>query len=278
MNHKKKIKAAVIDMNKGTTNQGLRGILDILSRFREENGTDLSFEVFDVRSKNEIPGLGYDIYISSGGPGSPFDGENESWENAFFALLDEIETYNHTHTFKKYVFFICHSFQLACRKYGFGKVTKRKSNAFGIFPVSLTRQGEKDLLFKGLPNPFYVVDSRDWQVVHTDETDSPAISPVLAIEKERPHINLERCIMSVRFSKEFAGTQFHPEADPAGMKLYLLEEEKKIAIITAQGEEKYTGMLQSLEDPGRIMLTQRVILPNFLKAAIQSYKEAGDDR
>lgn len=232
----------------------------------------MSFKVFDARSKNELPGPEYDIYISGGGPGSPFDGENEDWEVAFFALLDQIEAYNNTHKFKKYVFFICHSFQLACRKYGFGKVTKRKSNAFGIFPVTLTREGEADLLFDGLPNPFYAVDSRDWQVVETGETSYPAAFTVLAIEKERPHIDLERCIMSVRFSKEFAGTQFHPEADPAGMKLYLLEEEKRTAIITAHGEEKYTGMLQSLDDPDRILLTQRLVLPNFLQEAIQSYK------
>ncbi|MBB6502311.1 type 1 glutamine amidotransferase [Pedobacter cryoconitis] len=270
---KKEIKVAVIDMNKGVPNQGLRGILDILSSYKKEYQLDLSYKVFELRLNNEIPGTDYDIYISSGGPGSPYDGLDESWENSFFKLLDDLEDHNSKHDTKKHVFLICHSFQLACRKYGLGMVTERKSNAFGIFPVTLTEQGEDDLIYRGLSNPFYAVDSRDWQVVDAeDETFNEMGAEILAIEKERPHIDLERCIMSIRFSREFVGTQFHPEADPLGMKLYLLEEEKKKAIIDAHGEEKYLDMLDSLENPDRIMLTQQSILPNFLTEAIQALK------
>jgi len=270
---KNEIRVAVIDMNKGVPNQGLRGILDILSSYRKEHQLDLSYQVFELRLNQEIPGTDYDIYISSGGPGSPYDGLDQPWENSFFKLLDDLEYYNSKHDLKKHVFLICHSFQLACRKYGLGMVTERKSNAFGIFPVTLTEQGEDDLIYRGLSNPFYAVDSRDWQVVDAeDETFNEMGAEILAIEKERPHIDLERCIMSIRFSKEFVGTQFHPEADPLGMKLYLLEEEKKKAIIGAHGEEKYLDMLDSLENPDRIMLTQQSILPNFLTEAIQALK------
>lgn len=274
MGFKKEIKVAVIDMNNGVPNQGLRCILEILAKYKEEHQLEMAWIVFDLRKKDEIPGTEHDIYISSGGPGSPYDGEGQHWENAFFSLLDELETYNKNNEHKKSVFLICHSFQMACRKYGLGTVTKRKSNAFGIFPVTLTDQGEKDLIFSGLPNPFYAVDSRDWQVVDAeDDTFTQTGAAVLAIEKERPHIDLERCIMSVRFSNEFAGTQFHPEADPVGMKLYLLQDEKKIAITAAHGEEKYFDMLHSLEDPEKIMLTQHQILPNFLTEAIHLLKQ-----
>lgn len=271
----KEIKVAIIDMNNGTPNQGMRGILDILSKYKKDNVLELSYDVFDLRAKNEIPGITYDVYISSGGPGSPLESENEPWENSFFDLLDDLEYYNSKHDLKKYVFLICHSFQLACRKYNLGTISKRKSNAFGIFPVTLTENGELDPIYAGLSNPFYAVDSRDWQVIDPDdEIQNVHSAEILAIEKERKHIDLERCIMSLRFSKEFAGTQFHPEADPIGMKLYLLQEEKREAIIAAQGEEKYNHMLQSLEDPGKIMLTQSRILPNFLTEAIQANKKA----
>ncbi|MBB6274681.1 GMP synthase-like glutamine amidotransferase [Pedobacter cryoconitis] len=271
----KEIKVAVIDMNKGVPNQGLRGILDIVATYKKEHALDLSCKVFDLRVKNEIPGTEYDIYISSGGPGSPYEGEGQAWENSFFDLLDNLEAYNQTHDLKKYVFLICHSFQMACRKYGLGMVTERKSNAFGIFPVTLTEQGENDIIYAGLNNPFYAIDSRDWQVVDAeDETFSETGAEILALEKERPHVDLERCIMSIRFSKEFVGTQFHPEADPEGMRLYLLEEEKKNKIIEDHGEEKYLDMLESLDHPERILLTQQSILPNFLTEAIKSLKEA----
>ncbi|WP_316802207.1 glutamine amidotransferase-related protein [Pedobacter nototheniae] len=273
---KNRLKVAVIDLNNGAPNQGMRGIQEILSRFKEENNVDLSFDIFDLRQKGEIPGIEYDAYISSGGPGSPIESKGEKWENDFFHLLDQIEGFNKSNDEqKKYAFLICHSFQLACRKYNLGNVTERRSNAFGIFPITLTEEGEKDEIFSGITNPFFSVDSRDWQVIEPNLTAFETKgAKLLAIEKERKHINLERCMMSIRFTNEIIGTQFHPEADPVGMKMYLLQDEKKKVIIDTHGEEKYFDMLNSLDDPARIVLTQSVILPNFLQKAIGNLQEA----
>ncbi|MET4080621.1 GMP synthase-like glutamine amidotransferase [Pedobacter sp. UYP30] len=273
---KNSLKVAIIDMYDGVANQGMRGIKEILHRFEVENSIPVHFKIFDLRGKGEIPNLDFNVYISTGGPGDPAEGLGEKWENDFFALLDNIEIYNKAHTNqKKYAFLICHSFQLACRKYGLGTVSKRKSNAFGIFPITLSPEGEQDEIFAGITNPFYSVDSRDWQVIEPDLEDFERKgAKILAIEKERKQVDLERCIMSIRFTDEIIGTQFHPEADPIGMKLYLLTEEKKSSIIEAHGKEKYYDMLDSLDDPARIILTQRIILPNFLHKAIGKLQEA----
>ena len=273
---KKGLRVAVIDMNNGAPNQGMRGIQEILSRFRDDNHINLSFDLFDLRQKGEIPGLKYDAYISSGGPGSPLESEGEKWENDFYSLLDQIEVFNtQSEIQKKYAFLICHSFQLACRKYKLGNVTERRSNAFGIFPITLTEEGKQDEIFNGITNPFFSVDSRDWQVIEPDfDAFEKKGAKLLAIEKERKHIDLERCMMAIRFSNEIIGTQFHPEADPIGMKMYLLQEEKKKAIVDMHGEQKYLDMLNSLDDPARIVLTQSVILPNFLQKAIGNLQEA----
>ncbi len=271
MNDQQIIKVAVIDMNNGFPNQGMRGIQELLQHYQYKDEFNLSYDLFDLRKEGEIPDLSYDIFISSGGPGSPFDGEEEKWENDFFSLLDDIDNFNAVNKIKKHAFLICHSFQLACRKYGLGLVTQRKSNAFGIFPISLTKDGQSEPVFAGLTNPFYSVDSRDWQVIEPNEADfENKGAKILAIEKERPHVDLERCIMAIRFSEQIIGTQFHPEADPIGMKMYLLLEEKKTAIIKNHGEDKYLDMLDSLDDPKRITLTQSIILPNFLDNAIQA--------
>jgi len=274
--NKKDFKVAVIDMNNGAPNQGMRGIQEILSRFNAGHNINLSFDLFDLRQKGEIPGLEYDAYISSGGPGSPLESEGEKWENDFYNLLDQIEAFNiGSEKEKKYAFLICHSFQLACRKYKLGNVTERRSNAFGIFPITLTEEGEQDEVFSGITNPFFSVDSRDWQVIEPDfEAFEIKGARLLAIEKERKHVDLERCMMSIRFSNEIIGTQFHPEADPVGMKMYLLQDEKKQAIVGMHGEQKYLDMLNSLDDPARIVLTQSVILPNFLNKAIEQLKDA----
>jgi len=273
---KRDLRVAVIDMNNGAPNQGMRGIQEILSRFGTENKINLSFDIFDLRQKGEIPGIEYDAYISSGGPGSPIESKGEKWENDFFNLLDQIEAFNASNDeHKKYAFLICHSFQLGCRKFELGNVTERRSNAFGIFPITLTEDGEDDEIFDGITNPFFSVDSRDWQVIEPDfDAFKAKGAKLLAIEKERKHVNLERCMMSIRFSDEIIGTQFHPEADPVGMKMYLLQDEKKKAIIDLHGEQKYLDMLNSLDDPARIVLTQSVILPNFLNKAIGNLQEA----
>lgn len=268
---KKEIKVAIIDMNDGFPNLGIQGIITILSLYEKEHGVKLSTAIFDLRKQNEIPGINHDIYISSGGPGNPLDGESRPWEQSFSQLLDNIEAYNTAHADKKHVFLICYSFQLACRKYGVGKITKRNSGVFGIFPVTLTAEGENDIIYKNLANPFYVIDSRDWQVI--DPEGNPFTkqgAQVLAMEKDRPAIDLERCIMSVRFSKEFVGTQFHPEADPADVKSYLLDQENKEAVILSHGKDKYEAILHHLDNPNGITRTQKNVLPNFITQAIQS--------
>jgi GMP synthase-like glutamine amidotransferase len=267
------IKIAVLDMNNGHPNQGMRGIRHILSKFSADNNIHLVSDEFEVRQRNEMPDTSYHAYISCGGPGSPFDEEGWLWEQKFFFLIDKL--YNHNlkdNTDKKHVFFICHSFQLAARFFQVGNVNKRRSTSFGVFPIHKTEDGLDEPLFQGLPEPFYAVDSRDWQVVEPNLENLKKIgAKILAIEKDRPHINLERAIMAIRFSNEMIGTQFHPEADPTGMSLHLKTEERKKTVIDVHGEEKYHSMLEHLNDPDKIMLTQRVILPSFLENALQPF-------
>lgn len=269
MTHKKTVRVALIDMNNGQPNEGMRSIHEVLSKFSLATNTDLQTDVFAIRDRGEIPGLEYDIYISSGGPGSPFDGEGHAWEARFFDLLDHLEAHNRTNDKKKHVFLICHSFQLACRKYALADVTRRKSTSFGIFPIHLTNEGLADPVFEGLPDSFYSVDSRDWQAVNPNRDNFEKLgATLLAIEKERPHVDLERCIMAIRFTDEIIGTQFHPEADSVGMKMYLSQSDKKKIIIENHGQNKYTDMLTSLDDPARISFTQQKVLPNFLHMAV----------
>jgi len=256
------IKVAVIDMNNGQPNLGIGAILDMLSDYGKSKDLEISTAVFDLRNKLEIPDHNHHIYISSGGPGSPADSEGEEWEKLFFDLLDKLKTHNNRSEDKKHVFLICHSFQLFCRKYGFGTLTKRKSNSFGIFPIELTAMGEADPLYAGLPNPFYAVDSRDWQVLNSKAILNADGAELLALEKEHVHADVERCIMSIRFSKEFVGTQFHPEAHPAGVKA---------AIINQFDEEKQQDMIENLENTDNIILTHQTILPNFLDEAIKPF-------
>ena len=74
--------------------------------------------------------------------------------------------------------------------------------------------------------------------------------------------------MSIRFNEYMFGTQFHPEADPVGMSMYLQREDKKQTVIAEHGEEKWKSMIEHLNDPDKIRWTYSHILPNFLQFAL----------
>jgi hypothetical protein len=129
---------------------------------------------------------------------------------------------------------------------------------------------ENEPIFAGLKNPFYGVDSRDYQVIQPNHNRIKQMGgSILAIEKSRPHVPLERAIMAIRFNEHMIGTQFHPEADAVGMTLYLLKEEKKKMVIENHGAEKWRSMIDHLNDPDKILYTYARIIPNFLQRAVE---------
>lgn len=265
------IKIAILDMYIGVPNEGMRCIKMLLGEFLAKENRKGSFDVFDIRGKNEVPNMDeYDIFISSGGPGSPLL-EGTDWEELYFQLVNRIFRHNQQNEQKKYLFLICHSFQLVVQHFDLAVACKRRSTSFGVMPIHKTEDGESEILFETLDEPFWAVDSRDYQVIQPKIENCEKIgAKILAIEKERPSVPLERAIMAIRFSDEIFGTQFHPEADAEGMKRYFLQEEKRNAVIKEYGIEKYEDMLEHLDDPDKIMFTESVLIPKFLEMAAEN--------
>ncbi len=272
MSNKQRI--AILDMNAGEPNEGMRCLKMLAGDFLAQDGRQGHFEVFEVRIKSEIPLLDdFDIYLSSGGPGSPLI-TGEAWEYKYFGFLDALLLHNLSKPDKKHLFLICHSFQLACVHWDLAKVTKRRTTSFGIYPIFKTASGEHETLFEGLANPFYAVDSRDYQVVGPSEWKLDTLEgKVLAKEKVRSHVPLERAVMAIRYSKEIFGVQFHPEADSEGMLRHFKKEEKRNAIIKKYGKRKYLNMLEQLVDDEKIMKTNQTIIPRFLKLAAEAIEK-----
>lgn len=265
------LQVAILDLYDGYANQGMRCIREIIEQFSKVQGIPITYHEFDVRQKEEVPDLSYDLYISTGGPGSPLDTEGSAWEARYWQWFTALEAYNahEGNTRKKPAFFICHSFQLVCRHYKLAVVNKRKSTSFGVFPIHPIIDIDSEQVFAGLHNPFYAVDSRDYQVIQPDHQQIRQLGArILCIEKDRPHVPLERAVMSIRFNPWMMGTQFHPEADAIGMSMYLQTEEKKQTVIEQHGYEKWRSMIEHLEDPDKIVYTQAHILPNFLQQAL----------
>lgn len=262
---KKKIRIALLDMYNGEPNQGMRCIIDIINRF----SPFVSFKIYDVRGKCELPKIEqYDIYISTGGPGNPLIGDG-TWDTKYYAFIDALTKWNLENPVKKHVLFICHSFQMACKHFGLAEITKRNDTSFGVMTIHKTKQGQTDPLFEGLSDPFYAIDSRDYQVVQPNlKVFSKKGAKIISLEKIRDHVQYERAIMAVRFTDYFVGTQFHPEADPISFVSHLRNKEAKEKIKEMKGKRKFRNMLEDLMDDDKIYRTNETLIPNFLRTAI----------
>lgn len=263
-----KLRLALLNLYDGLPNQGMRAIREILDGFSDE----IEYTEFDVRGKHEIPGTDFNIYLTSGGPGNPNEGDG-IWDKNWNNLIDTLWNHNKAAVYpqdKKYVFFVCHSFQMACAHFKLGEITRRVVTSFGIYPCHKTAAGRKDSLLAGLNDPYYVVDSRDWQLIQPKmQVFKDNGATILSIEKIRTHLEYERAIMAIRFSDEMVGTQYHPEADPEGMLMHFSKKENKEIIIKNYSLRKYTAMMKGLEHPERIDRTRAHIIPSFLKDSIK---------
>ena len=266
-----KVRLALMDLYKSAPNQGMRCLKEYLDGYSRH----IEYDVFDVRSKNEVPGTEYDIYISSGGPGHPLEG-NGIWDPQWYELIDSLWQHNMTTSYsRKYAFFICHSFQMACHHFNLGSISKRKTKSFGILPVHKTQIGKEDWLLDGLADIYYVVDSRQYQVLQPDlHVFEEHHADILSIENIHTRIEDEKAIMAVRFSNEFMGTQFHPEADPDGMKEHFQKRENRDFVVMNYGEKGYEDMMDHIDDPDKLRLTHNTVVPNFLDYALSRISDS----
>ncbi|GAB4300001.1 MAG: hypothetical protein Kow0098_27000 [Ignavibacteriaceae bacterium] len=277
----KKIKIAILDLYNNEKNEGMRCIREIVGEVISSNSQlEISSDVFDIRYKNEIAGSDYDIFISSGGPGSPFEGVGTVWEKNYFNLIDKIWDHNQSSAeLKKHAFFICHSFQMMARHFRFAEVNKRYEKSFGIISFLRTETGKYDLLLKNLNDPFYAADFRDFQVVEPDTAVIRELdAKVLAVENPSEINGHLPALMAVRITNEIAGTQFHPEADAESMLYHFRQEARKLHVVEKYGEEKYYEMIRLLKDPDAIVRTRQNVLPVFLQNAVDSLSTVLSDK
>jgi len=265
------IKLALLDLYNGEPNLGIPAIGNILERF----GGAIEWERFDVRQQAEVPAVDdFDIFISSGGPGSPLEGDGV-WDLRWGQWVDDLLAHNRANPLGgKHAFFICHSFQMLCRHLQVGVISKRDVKSFGTFPVHLTEAALTDPIFALLPDPFYAADFRDYQVLVPEPGQLNEMGAgILAMEMERAHLPDERAVMAIRFSDEILAVQFHPEAHVRGMLTHFQQEERMVHVITNYGKKKYEQMIRDLSDPDKIQLTHDVVIPSFLENALEVLKE-----
>jgi homoserine O-succinyltransferase len=99
------LRVAILDLYEGRPNEGMRCIKQILDEYSRSKGLPVVSKIYDVRLKEELPDLSYDIYLSSGGPGSPLETEGVSWDNKYMDWLHGLIKHNKvaSEADKKYV-------------------------------------------------------------------------------------------------------------------------------------------------------------------------------
>lgn len=254
------IRIAILDMYDGAPNLGMRCIHSIIQDWSELRNQQVAVSVFNTRGNGELPTTDFEIYIASGGPGSPLDTAAESWDIEFTNWLGKM------HALDKLVFLICHSFQLACRHFDLGTVCLRKSKQIGVLPVHTLIE---DDLFKDLQETFYALESRSYQIIApNDEKIQKMGAQILALEKMRPQIPLERAIMAIKFSENMYGVQFHPEASLNELRIYFNEASTKQLVIEEFSMGKWNSIMAHLDEQSPIINTHTYLMRNFLDKAI----------
>lgn len=250
------MRIALFDMNQGQPNRGIACIERVVLR---ELGPEISLRRYSVRDLNELPASidEFDACVSSGGPGDPWDGEHLEWEKKFFALMDQLVEHNARATkpsAKKHFFAICHTFQLLSRYFKIADVTERRFHGMGIVPIHRERDelAMHDPMIAGLANPFYVMDSRSWQVVNPDMGRIEALGArILCRESTAP----DAALTAIRFTPEIEGVQFHPEAGMDDVRA-VLADPKNSELLTS-----------AIRDPEAVQPAYETILPGFLRRA-----------
>lgn len=251
------LRVSIIDMNNGLENQAMRAfgeiVTDFINRVRVSNPElNVSLQTASPRDKGEFPDRA-DLYLSTGGPGSPYDGVE--WEGRYFELLNDISNDN-----SRFLFAVCHSYQLAARWAGAGTVQLRsQGKKFGIMPIYVTQIGTKSELLGDFGDRLFAFEHRDWEVVGVDENKWKILA-----RESRDGFSKGAATLAIDFGNGIEGVQFHPEADPVGIRAWICREDKKQELINVYGEELWQSMIKTVDREDRVIRTRKKIIPDWL--------------
>ena len=273
MNPKDKpVKICLVDMNNGYANQSTRCFKRIVdaftARIHELNpNLPVLFSHVQPRNKGELPELDTDIVLSSGGPGSPFDGWEDAWSVGYRKYLDYIIEQNAlSPEDSPKLFAVCYSFELACEHLGVAKMKLRRDGTkFGIMPAYITTLGQQMPYLFPFGDRIFAFENRDWEAVDFDEGRLRELGGTLLARESRPGLHDKgEAVVAINFSPGITGTQFHPEADRRGVLTWVNNPEQAARFKKVYGELTYDRMVKTVENPRRVARTFSLLIPTWL--------------
>ncbi len=133
--HSRPFRLCLVDMNDGHVNQAMRCLRTISAAFfRRIHSTNpgVPCELVETSPRNtedDIPG-DCDLYLSSGGPGSPFDGDGKAWVHRYYRFLDAVvDAAEDGGPDQRALFGVCYSFEMIVRHFKIATMQPRADRA-----------------------------------------------------------------------------------------------------------------------------------------------------
>jgi homoserine O-succinyltransferase len=260
----------VVDMNDGHVNQAMRCFRSIVSRFFlrvKKANPDVPCELVEVSPRNtedDIP-RDCDLYLSSGGPGSPYDGEGKRWVNRYSKYLDDVvEAAEEGGPEQKALFAVCYSFEMVVRHFKLAEVTPRAERKFGVMPVYMTMEGQEHPLLAPFADRLFAFEHRNWEAIDLDTRKLAALGGQLLARESRDGVSKGRAVLGLDVTSGIEAVQFHPEADRAGVVSWVSRPDQAAAFKAVYGDVTYAAMLRTLDDPRRLARTFALVIPGWL--------------
>ncbi len=268
---KRRLRVALVDMNNGVENQAMRCLRLIVSRFHDHakvTNPDLELDVVHVspRDKGEAPPDDCHLYLSSGGPGSPYDGDGQPWTTDYYRFLDGVVNDNHARgPAARALFGVCYSYEMIVRHFGIATMAPRATRKFGVMPIYTTSVGRTHPLLESFGDRLFAFEHRNWEAIDLDESRLKKLGgSILALESREGQDDKGRAILGVDAAPGVETVQFHPEADRPGVVAWVSRPDQAAAFREAYGDETYERMLKTLDDPNRLARTFAMLIPGWM--------------
>ncbi len=268
---KRRLRIALVDMNNGVENQAMRCLRSIATRFHDHakiTNPNLDLEIVHVspRDKGEVPPDDCNLYLSSGGPGSPYDGDGQQWTTDYYRFLDRVVEDNLAKgPAARALFGVCYSYEMIVRHFQIATMAPRATRKFGVMPVYMTSLGRTHPLLQTFGDRLFAFEHRNWEAIDLDESRLAKLGgQVLALESREGQNDKGKALLGIDAAPGVETVQFHPEADRAGVVTWVSKPDQAAAFREAYGDLTYERMLKTLDDPNRLARTFAMLIPGWM--------------
>jgi GMP synthase-like glutamine amidotransferase len=261
------LELCVIDMNGGAANRAIGNLRALIAPFFADIrrlGLEGRLRIVAPRARREPIPVDCDLYVASGGPGSPLEGDGHRWGLEFRTLVERLlERRGAAAGRPQRLFAICFSFELLVHQLALGALQPAQPRVAGVWPVTHTPFGRGHPLLGALPTPFSVLEVREWMV--SEVAGSLGEHPVRVLASAAgPTASTRAVLEALSIGESIEAVQFHPEADPREVAQWLASKECARSIVDEHGAARYAEMIRAASATDGLPRTHSCVVPEWL--------------